>query len=215
MKHLIGRYTILSSIVTVIGGGLTCFADSIPQMVGTESGTATFHAGTNVPGIEVKGTSNALSARADVVKHDKGLLVERIEASLPVKSLATGMKIRDEHMRKYIFATSGGQEPDIQFIAGTVSCPALGAAQGYACQLSGSLSIRGLSRPITVNLKVKEQSGSASAFRVTGEGIVKLSDYGIAAPSQFGVKPVNEVEIHLDFTGRQSPALKASLGGGQ
>ena len=154
-----------------------------------------------------------MKAHAEVQKSANGLLLQKVEAIVPVKTLSTGMKIRDEHMRKYIFETSAGQEPDLLFNADAASCPAAGTGQGFACQVSGNLSIRGLSRPFAINLKVKEQSSSASAFRVAGAGTVKLSDYGIAPPVQFGVKSADEVEIHLDFTGKEKSSIKGDGGG--
>jgi polyisoprenoid-binding protein YceI len=196
-------------------GSLLSFAEKGPQsQVGVESGTATFEAVTNMPGIEVKGKSNSLSAHVEVVQDGGRLALQRIEASLPVKSLVTGMKVRDEHMRKYIFTAADGQEPDLRFEADQAACSAHGAARDYTCQVSGAFSMRGESRPFSINLRVKEQTGSALAFRVEGDGIVKLSDYGIAPPSQFGVKPANEVKIHLDFAGKEG-SLPAVAGRGR
>jgi polyisoprenoid-binding protein YceI len=208
------QYAIAASILTICGGAGASFARMSPLLVGNDSGTATFRSSTNVPGIEVTGTSNALTAKAEVQGTSGGLIVENVEATVPVKSLATGMKIRDEHMRKYIFATSGGEEPDLYFNAANASCPVAGVAQGFACQMLGNLSIRGVARPFAINLKVKEQAGALS-FRVAGDGIVKLSDYGISPPTQFGVKPVDKVEIHLDFTSRQKLSGKVDGAGGQ
>jgi polyisoprenoid-binding protein YceI len=207
-------YSILSATLALFAAGILCIAGGVPQVVGIESGSATFYSATNVSGIEVKGVSNALAARAEVAKNGDEMIVKHVDATLPVKSLATGMKMRDEHMRKYIFTTAAGQEPDLHFTAESASCPAPAAAQGFSCQLSGSLSIRGLDRPLTLSLKVKEQ-GSSSVFRVAGSGIVKLSDYGIEPPSQLGVKSSNEVEIHLDFTGKQKPSVNLVAAGGQ
>ncbi|MDQ6700264.1 MAG: hypothetical protein M3Z36_08765 [Acidobacteriota bacterium] len=87
-----------------------------------ESGTAAFEVATNMPGIEVKGKSGALSARVEISKDRNGLRLEQIDALVPVKSLATGMKVRDEHMRIYIFKTTDGQEPDLHFSAQNASC---------------------------------------------------------------------------------------------
>ena len=41
---------------------------------------------------------------------------------------------------------------------------------------------------------------------------MKLSDYGIEQPSQFGVKTANEIQLHLEFTGKEAPAAIASGG---
>jgi len=72
------------------------------------------------------------------------LVLQEIEASLRAKSLSTGMKARDEHMRKYIFTTPDGQEPDLRFAAGTAACRAGGSSHEFACQVTGNLTIRGV-----------------------------------------------------------------------
>src|SRR5258708_15350 len=63
--------------------------------------------------------------------------------------------------------------------------------------------------------RVKELSGSTPSYRVEGDGIVKLSEYGIAAPSQFGVKPADEVKLHLDFSAKAKPSVSAKTEGGR
>lgn len=160
-----------------------------------------------MPGIEVNGKSGALSARVEISKDGSGLRLEHIDASLPVKSLSTGMKVRDEHMRNYIFKTPDGQEPDLHFSAHNASCADRGSGQDFVCKIVGELSIRGIARNLAMNLSVKEQGGSARAFRVSGDSLVQLSDYGIEPPSQFGVKPSNQVKLHFDFTGKLKPSI--------
>src|SRR5262245_41698987 len=94
---------ILAPALSCIFAGLTAYAGQ-PGItdVQIESGSVVFEASTNVPGIEVKGKSTALSGEARVFREDNALRVEQIRVSLQVKSLGTGMKLRDEHMRKYI-----------------------------------------------------------------------------------------------------------------
>jgi polyisoprenoid-binding protein YceI len=121
-----------------------------------------------------------------------------------VKSLTTGMKVRDEHMRKYIFTTPDGQVPDVDFNADHATCSANGSSADFSCQVSGALTIRGVSHKFATSLNVKQQSsGDSVTFRAAGDGVVKLSDYGIAAPSQFGVSATNEVKLYLSFAARQ------------
>jgi len=176
-----------------------------------ESGSASFEAGTNVPGIEVKGTSSSLSGRANVAHGEGGLLLEQVRVSLPVKSLATGMKLRDEHMRKYIFTTSGGQLPDVEFAADQGICRSATASGEFNCDLAGNLTIRGVSHEFHTRLTIKEQSSGAPAtFHATGEALVKLSDYGIQAPTQFGVSASNEVKLRLSLVGRRDNSARGA-----
>jgi len=175
-----------------------------------ERGAASFVVSTTVPGISVKGKSTALEARAVVERVADGLRLENVEASIPVKSLLTGMVIRDEHMRRYIFTTAEGKTPDLRFEAAEAACTAQsGRSNEFSCQVSGSLAIRGVARPFSIPLKIRAEG---AAYRAAGESIVKLSDYGIEQPSQFGVKTADEVRLHVEFSGKERAANIASGG---
>ena len=125
--------------------------------------------------------------------------LDSVEAALPVKTLATGIALRDQHMRHYVFTTSAGEVPDLRFEVASAFCPGVLAGREVTCKVSGNLSIRGVPRSFSMTLKIRE-ANAASAFRVGGDGVVKLSDYGIEPPSQFGVKTANEIQIHLEVT---------------
>jgi polyisoprenoid-binding protein YceI len=105
------------------------------------------------------------------------------------------MKVRDDHMRKYIFQDASGREPDLHFSSEGAVCAATGRM--FECPVVGEFQIHSVSHPFTMALRVKQLSDTA--FHAEGDGIIKLSDYGIEAPSQFGVKVLNEVKIHIDF----------------
>jgi polyisoprenoid-binding protein YceI len=172
-----------------------------PTPVEVRGGTASFDVDTNLPALSVHGKSTSLEARGRVRQSSDGPVLEQIEAVVPVKTLATGMGLRDEHMRKYIFTTSDGQTPDVRFVAGKATC-AKGTGSQRICQLAGDLTIRGTARPFAMALKVTEDGGS---FHASGDGIVKLSAYGIPQPSQLGVHTSDEVKLKLDFTARPAP----------
>jgi polyisoprenoid-binding protein YceI len=135
-----------------------------------------------------------------------GLVIEQVEAMVPIESLTTGLRLRDEHMRKYIFTTSAGEIPDLRFSSSSVTCPPAAEAPS-GCVLPGELAVRGTPRPFSVALKI---SRKGPAFRVIGEGMVKLADYSIPAPSQLGVRTDEEVKVHLDFTTRPGGAVGTS-----
>jgi polyisoprenoid-binding protein YceI len=169
-------------------------------------GSAVFNSPTNAPGVEVKGKSTALFGRVEVSREASGLLIQNIEATIPTKTFATGMKVRDEHLRKYIFTTSDGKEPDLRFEAERAVCPAAQGGHEFTCALEGTLSIRGTSRPFQITLGVKDQSGTLQALRAAGDGVVKLSTYGITPPTQFSVRSSDEVKLHLEFTCKMKAA---------
>src|SRR5450631_1108739 len=65
------------------------------QTVAVDSGIASFHVTTNIPALEVSGKSNALQARVQMHHDTSGITLERIDAWMPVKTLLTGMALRD------------------------------------------------------------------------------------------------------------------------
>lgn len=159
------------------------------------SGTATFDSSTTVPVISIHGKSTALEGRARIRQDGHSLIVEQLEAVVPIRTLSTGMGLRDEHMRKHVFTAPDGSLPDVRFVADRVVCVGPAGAK-RTCQLSGDLTIRNTSRPFAIALDVRSDG---SAFRAVGDGIAKLSTYGIAAPSQLGVTTHDDVKLHLDF----------------
>ena len=159
------------------------------------SGTAAFDSSTTVPMISIHGKSTALEGRARVRQDGDSLIVEQLEALVPIRTLSTGMGLRDEHMRKNVFTSADGSVSDVRFVADRVVCVGPAGAK-RTCQLSGDLTIRGTARPFAITLDVKNDG---SAYRAVGDGIAKLSAYGIPAPSQLGVTAQDEVKVHLDF----------------
>jgi polyisoprenoid-binding protein YceI len=175
--------------------------------VEVRGGTAAFHVDTNMPALSVHGKSSALEGRVRVRRGPEGPLLEQIEAKLPVETLQTGLKLRDEHMRKYIFTTSDGQVPDVRFVSDKATCTKASGNQS-TCELAGDLVIRGTARPFTIALKVIEDKGS---YHASGDSIVKLSTYGIEKPSQLGVRTADEVKLRLDFTARPAPVATTGV----
>jgi polyisoprenoid-binding protein YceI len=140
-----------------------------------------------------------------------GLKLERIEAWVAAGTLKTGMSLRDEHMRKRIFTTAAGELPDLRFESGDVDCPGVAAGREATCAITGTMAIRGAAHAFSIPLKVR-QDGTGAAFRAVGDGVLKLSDYGIEQPSQLGVKTANEVNIHLDLSGKEADLVATASG---
>jgi polyisoprenoid-binding protein YceI len=176
---------------------------STPVKVG--EGSVSFEVATNVFSTTVAGKSTALAGSTTVRETGAELQLEQVEATVPVTSLRTGIRLRDEHMRKYIFETGDGQLPDVTFSARNIRC-SQASPNGYTCPTSGTLSIRGTSRPIDVELKV-ERNGDG--FHVSGDTLVTLSSYGIERPSQFGVRTDDKVKIHVEFKASSAAATSA------
>lgn len=177
------------------------------SLVEIRGGTAAFHVGTNVLAIMVHGKSSALEAHAIIREEPGGIVLERIDATLPVISLSTGMGLRDAHMRRYIFTTEDGQLPDLRFAAGETPCASEVSGQSV-CKVTGTLTVRGTTQPFAVSLKVKR---NGNGFQAEGEGALKLSSFGIPQPSQLGVKTLDDVKLEIAFTARRSGAQASAM----
>ena len=176
--------------------------------VEVRGGTAAFDAATNISAIGIHGKSAALAGHATVRDGRGGFTIQQLEAIVPVKTLNTGMGMRDEHMRKRVFTTADGKLPDLHFTSRTSTCS--GSDKQKTCVVKGDLAMRGTAKPFTITLKVTRESAS---YRAIGDGIVKLSTYGIPAPSQLGVTVVDDVKLHLDFVARTTVGTLAQRGG--
>ncbi len=173
-------------------------ATTEPQAIEVRGGAANFAVDTSLPVLTVHGKSSALEGRVHVRRSAEGPVLEQIEASLSVKSIGTGMKLRDEHMRKYVFTTDTGEVPDVRFVGDKAECSKVSANQS-TCQVAGNLTIRGTARPFSIALKVKEDG---DRFHASGDSVVRLSAYGIEQPSQLGVTTSDEVKLRFEFTAR-------------
>ena len=189
--------------------GLSAQSQVLSETVQVDKGVAKFDARTNVPGVKVRGESDALRANVLVRRDSDQLILDEIEAWLPTTSLETGMGIRDAHLQNYIFKTDDGQTPDLTFTGANLMCPS-GRGREVKCDISGNLTIRGIQRPFSLTMKIREQGGSMTTFRVVGEGSIKLSDYGIERPSYLGVTMKDSVKLQLEFNAKEVPLAAAN-----
>lgn len=204
------------SLLTMVATAISpLMAQSGPTVtIAVEHGIATFFTSTNVPAIDITGKSGAVQARLQVRQDGKGVTLEHIEASMPISTLVTGMAVRDEHMRKHIFTTASGEMPELRFESGKLECPGVTPGREATCAIAGTLAIRGVPKEFSIPLKIRQEA-NGFGFRATGDGVVKLSDYGIERPTQLGVKTANEVKIHLDLSAKESAITAAVKEGRQ
>src|SRR5262245_272385 len=196
------------SIPVALAAGSLLEAFETSGTIAIRRGTASFMVPTNMPGLTVKGKSDSVEAHIQIRTAPDGVALDHIEAFLPVTTLVTGIAVRDQHMREYVFTTAAGKVPDLRFESDGVQCPGVQPGREATCNVAGMLTIRGVPRNCSMVLKIREADG-APAFRAGGDGLVRLSDYGIEPPTQFGVKTGNEVQIHLEF-----PEAKVTSGTG-
>jgi polyisoprenoid-binding protein YceI len=191
------QHFILLAASTVLAG-----ETNSPSRLIQVQGNVKFAAVTNLSAISIHGESTALTGQVLLTVKDGRAVLEELTARVDPNSLKTGMELRDQHMRNKIFVSSGQDLPPLRFTADKAECPPVAAGQEVSCQVAGVFSLRGVEKPAAFRLKVKGDSGKG--YRVSGEGLVKLSDFGIEPPCQLGVCVKNEVKVKLEFQGRES-----------
>ena len=187
----------------------------MPRSFEATSGSVKFIATTNIGAISIHGESKALMGRVHAQPAGGQINVDQLEAHLDPKTLSTGMSLRDDHMRNKIF-TVGDAIPELRFAAAKIQCPHPESAKETACQVQGTFTMRGISKPFAIALKVR-QAGQG-AFRVSGEGSIKLTAFGVEPPCQLGVCVTDDVQLKLEFQARelqQSSQLAEPKGGGR
>ncbi len=117
-----------------------------------------------------------------------------------VASLDTAIPARNEHMRGAQWLDAS-KYPTITFVATKVK-----SQRNDAYQVTGSFTMKGITKTITANAKVKYRAASEATKAAGFDGDVvqvsttfkiKLSDYGVVIPSQAAGKVSNEVAISL------------------
>ena len=73
--------------------------------------------------------------------------------------------------------------------------------------------MRGIAKPFAIALKVR-QAGQG-AFKINGEGRIKLTAFGVEPPCQLGVCVSDEVQLKLEFHARELRQSSELQGGGR
>ena len=162
------------------------------KLIHLSLGSVEFESPVNIKALTIHGKANQLTGSLLL----DGLNLKEINIKIPVNSLSTGMKVRDKHMRKRIFQTEDGKFPDIQFVSSGVNCTV--QPDNMECEVNGFLKIRGVPKEVFMPLRVTYKGGE---YRAKGEMVVKLTDYGIEPPSQFGVKVEDNIIIKFEILG--------------
>jgi polyisoprenoid-binding protein YceI len=130
--------------------------------------------------------------------------------AVDLTQVKTGIDKRDAHMRSKDFLDTA-KYPTATFKLTKIEIVGDPAAAGGATATgTGTLTIKGVSKEITVPAKVgfrklddqlKKLGFTGDVLRVTGRFEIKLSDHGIKVPSMLGQKVSNTVAITLALTG--------------
>ena len=183
----------MKRIVFLAAASLLCVVDVSAQQhaIDTQKSTLTIHVGKTGAfsglGHEHEVRAPIQSGTADTGSHPaveihvdaRALRVIDKDASeterAEVQKTMLGPEVLDSESHQEIVFKSTGADP---------------AGQGQ-WTLRGNLTLRGQTRPVTVQVTLKDG-------RYTGEATVKLTDFGIKPPGVAGIKAKDEVRIEFD-----------------
>lgn len=126
------------------------------------------------------------------------------EFTFDLKSLKTGIDLRDEHMKdKYLEVA---KYPTAKLVIKPLSITESDLDKNLKKDFSGSLTLHGVTKEISGSA---EYSGSSK--NLVAQFKVELSDFGIAIPEHLGVKvsKTAEVEVSLVLEQQESSLSKS------
>ncbi len=168
--------------------------------VGVAKADQTFKAnGKNKVHFVAKITAGSFDVKTSEVKgslvlDDSGKLIKSSEVIVPVKSLDSGMSVRNDHMQnKYLEVE---KFPDIVF---SFKDAKVDLQPGSSHTIPGEFTIHGLKKPITVDAKITRPSDKK--IEVKAQFPLNILDYGIEQPKFAVVKmdPAIQVDVELSF----------------
>jgi polyisoprenoid-binding protein YceI len=152
---------------------------------------------------DILGSSNQVSGEVSRSKDGR----VSFHVKVPVASLRTGIALRDEHLRSSHWLDAK-QFPAIE-LKGT-SARKIGKDKW---RLSGTFTLRGVARPLEVDLEVKEIPAAVAAragldkvnwIRVRGELQVKLSSHGLQVPSMVAAKVSDRWTVRVSLFAKEA-----------
>jgi polyisoprenoid-binding protein YceI len=131
-------------------------------------------------------------------------LLEGFTISVDLRGLRTDDPMRDEKLADQWLVTN--EYPYATFTA-THFNGLESVDEGYevALQLTGDMTIRDTTRPVTFSVNALLDGGVITA---SGEAVIRMTDFGITPPNLFGfVKVEDEVKITVDLVAREAAGI--------
>lgn len=153
----------------------------------TRTGTpqVAFHA-SGPAGMRIVGTTS------DLEVDDRGA---KITIRVPLRNLATGISMRDHHMREKYLQIGSFPNAELTVDRSALRMPTgQGTVSGDA---TGSMAIHGHTKNVNFHYSVGRIGGTLG---VTGTTHLDIRDYGIEIPSYLGVTVKPDIDVEVQFT---------------
>jgi polyisoprenoid-binding protein YceI len=162
------------------------------------------------------GRTSNVSGSVDIDLAD--VTTGKVDFTVDLSTLSTGIDGRDKHMKsaEYLntdkFPKATFKSTKINLLEGD---KALGPNKVAIVELTGDLTIRGVTRPLTTKAFVRYLKGDAWSQKMLGPGDIlsvsahfpiKITDFGMKVPQYIILKVNNEVQINVKVNARTSPS---------
>ena len=170
--------------------GTLVFASSIAlsadaKLARTGTPQVAFHA-SGPAGMKIVGQTTELEV------DDQGA---KIVIKVPLKNLATGIALRDDHMRNKYLQVGTYPNAELTVDRSTLHLPnGDGNASGDA---TGTMAIHGKTKNVSFHYNVARASGT---LHIGGTTKLDIRDYGIDIPSYLGVTVKPDIDVEVQFT---------------
>ena len=123
----------------------------------------------------------------------------RIEVDVPLAHLATGISLRDRHMREKYLEVGKYPVARLSIARDALALPKSGGQKTGDAQ--GLLNLHGKTHPVTVHWEATRQ---ASGYAVRGTFHANMRDFGINVPRYLGVTVKPDVAIEAKFIAQET-----------
>lgn len=144
-----------------------------------------FHA-SGPAGMKIQGTTS------DLEVDEQG---SRIVVRVPLKNLATGIALRDHHMREKYLQVGSYPNAELTVDRSAIHMPA--GSDPVSGDATGTMALHGKTHATKFHYTVAR---SGSTMRVLGTTRLDMRDYGINVPSYLGITVKPEVDVEVQFT---------------
>jgi polyisoprenoid-binding protein YceI len=121
---------------------------------------------------------------------------QRLELSVPLDTLKTGIDLRDRHMREKYLETSKFPTATLVVDKAQVKLPSKDG-DSTSGDATGQLTVHGVTRSQRFSYVV-QKAGRAS--RVTAQLKMSFKDHGVSVPSYLGITVKPDLEVKVAFT---------------
>ncbi len=175
----------------------TCFAGMMTREMRLPLSSLEFKVDTTLH--ETEGKVTSFSVTPIHFDFDKPQLQEKVEVTVPVASMVTGMDSRDWAMRR-MFDVS--RYPKIFYRAATAQCSSQ-SVDLLGCTVPGALTIRDKTLPVPLQMTVRREGAK---LRASGTARISLKAFNLRPPSVLGILKVFD-EVTVSFNTVWDPSV--------